>query len=323
MKSSISTALSPRLWPPKAAKVLFPPALAALLTMMIGASQRQPLTLAWAPIKLASLQTSLAGAIDTATDWVVSQQAFNWSSGNASLASLVQNSHWAEVSVIILLALLAGTTYQHQQTRQRQMDDIRKQIAADLHDEIGSSLSSIGLLGALARNGLSTPHTAARLLNQLVEETRQVSNALDDVVWSVSPRDEQSAYLGARMYRYAANLFENAGIAYQIDIPDEGLLTHVPTAQQRDLYFFFKEVINNIIKHAGATSASITLLPQKDGLQLTITDNGRGFDPSAQTLRNGLRNLSLRTTALRGRLSIRSAVKQGATIALWFPLPSR
>lgn len=291
--------------------------LALLLTTLLSASQCQPLHPDWVHANgirsVAGLSCVNAAIVHPAE--VIPNQA--------SVISLIRGSHWAEISVMILLTLLIGTSYQHQRARQQQMTAIRNQIAADLHDEIGSSLSSIGLLGALARNGLSNPHAAACLLNQLVEETRQVSNALDDVVWSVSPRDEQSAYLGARMYRYAANLFENAGIAYKIDIPDDGLMTRVPTHQQRDLYFFFKEVINNLIKHAGATSASITLLPQKDGLHLTITDNGRGFDPSVQTLRNGLRNLNLRATALRGRLSIQSALNMGTTVGLWFPVSTR
>lgn len=239
------------------------------------------------------------------------------------VASLLPANQWADVSVMVLLVLLIGSSYQHQRLHQKQMAAIRNQIAADLHDEIGSSLSSIGLLGALARNGLSEQHTSTSLLNQLVEETRQVSNALDDVVWSVNPRTDQGAGLGSRMYRYAANLFENAGIAYQIEMPDDALMARVPTEQQRDVYFFFKEAINNLIKHATASSATITLLPQKDGFKLTIADNGRGFDPEKHTTRNGLRNLSLRATALRGRTSVQSTINQGTTIHLWFPLPTR
>jgi signal transduction histidine kinase len=318
MKFALSISFLSKLYP-KPAKTPFWVLTTGLLAVLAGTSQRQSISTDLIPVGVAWAVQAMADFVTTTSAWAFNQPPL----AGASLASLVQGNHWAELSVMVLLVLLARSSYQHQQMRQKQMDTIRNQIAADLHDEIGSSLSSIGLLGALARNGLSDPLKAACLLNQLVEETRQVSNALDDVVWSVSPRDEQSAYLGARMYRYAANLFENAGITYRIDIPDEGLLTRVPIDQQRDLYFFFKEVVNNIIKHAGATSASITLSPQKAGLQLTITDNGRGFDPSLGTLRNGLRNLNLRTTALRGRLSIQSAVKQGTTIGLWFPLPSR
>lgn len=235
----------------------------------------------------------------------------------------VHTPQWPLFFVGSLFLLLFGVVQYNQHARKKQIQAIRNQIAADLHDAIGSSLSGIGLLGALARNTTADPARSTYLLDQLIEETRQVSNALDDIVWSVNPRLEQSASLGARMYRFAATLFENDGIIYQIQLPEEALLTRVTTEQQRDLYFFYKEVVNNIHKHAAASSTLITLLPHQNGLQLTIRDNGRGFDPSIKGERNGLRNLHLRAQSLNGRLSIQAAPGVGATIQLWFPLLSR
>ncbi|NID10219.1 sensor histidine kinase, partial [Fibrivirga algicola] len=248
------TALSTDLWPLNMAKPRLYVLLCIELIILLGLSLQLTLPADWLAISKASqLASALSGLVGSATDWVRHRPSVDWLPEQPLLTSLLHTGRWAELSVIALFGLLISSTYIHHRSSKKQMDDIRNQIAADLHDEIGSSLSSIGLLGALARNGLSDPHKSACLLNQLVEETRQVSNALDDVVWSVSPRDEQSAYLGARIYRYAANLFETAGIAYQINMPDESVLTQVPTAQQRDLYFFVKGVVSNIIKHAGAT----------------------------------------------------------------------
>lgn len=218
-----------------------------------------------------------------------------------------------------IIGVLYGL-YRYRVNQLLRVQRIRNRISADLHDEIGSSLSSISILGAMANQTLPSGHPSGSMVERIVSEARQVSGSLDDIVWSINPHNDALSNLIARMNRYAAELFEASGIHYTIHIPDDIRQLKLPMEKRQDFYLIFKEAVNNLVKHAQATEATIRIHVDNRQLHLLISDNGVGFDPMKATDRSGLRNMHARAQKLQGKLTIQATPKNGTTLKLDFPV---
>lgn len=227
---------------------------------------------------------------------------------------------WFRVLMATLVVSLLYGLYRYRINQLMRVLHIRNRISADLHDEIGSSLSGIGILGTMIRQNLPAEHPSGSMVERIVTEARQVSNSLDDIVWSINPNNDELSSLIARMNRYAAELFEASGITYQIAIPDSIQHLTLPMEKRQDLYLISKEAVNNLVKHAQATQASLKISVEQHHLYLEVSDNGVGFDPQAETQRNGVRNMLTRAKNLHGELTITSSPGRGTSLTLSFPI---
>ncbi|GAB3012016.1 hypothetical protein GCM10027185_02630 [Spirosoma pulveris] len=227
---------------------------------------------------------------------------------------------WFRLLLATLVISLLYGLYRYRINQLMHVLQIRNRISADLHDEIGSSLSSIGILGTMIRLNLPSQHPSGAMVERIVTEARQVSNSLDDIVWSINPNNDDLGSFIARMNRYAAELFEASGISYQIAIPDSVQQLNLPMEKRQDLYLIAKEAVNNLVKHAQATQVSLKINVESNRLHLEVSDNGVGFDPHAETQRNGVRNMLTRAKKLHGELTITSAPGQGTSLKLSFPI---
>jgi signal transduction histidine kinase len=229
---------------------------------------------------------------------------------------------WFKLLLAGMGAALLYTLYRYRVSQLLRVQHVRNRISADLHDEIGASLSGISIIGLMAQKGLPERHPSAPLLERMMEEVHQISGALDDIVWSINPKNDELDSLIARMTRYASELLEARHIECHLVLPRRPEHLKLSMEKRRDFYLFFKEVINNLAKYAGCTQARIEITLERQYLRLVVRDNGVGFDPLAPSERNGLRNLKKRAESLRGRLSIDSAPGAGTTVRLEFPVPN-
>ena len=110
---------------------------------------------------------------------------------------------------------------------------------------------------------------------------------------------------------------------YSFDVQIRRLEEGVPLDFKRDLFLMFKEILNNIVRHAEATEVAIQMSLLRGQLDLEVVDNGTGFDPEADGFRagNGLRNLQRRADSLGGKLKIRSGDGAGTTVHLTATVP--
>jgi signal transduction histidine kinase len=154
----------------------------------------------------------------------------------------------------------------------------------------------------------------------MVEEARQMSGSLDDIIWNISARNDSLASMIARMRRYASEVFEAKRILHSLSMPEDLEELTLSMEQRRDLYLIFKESVNNIVKHSHCSRASVTVTVIQKDLVLQIQDDGVGYDPATHTNRNGLVNLRERARNLKGRLDIESGPGKGTSIKLVFPL---
>jgi ligand-binding sensor domain-containing protein/two-component sensor histidine kinase len=227
---------------------------------------------------------------------------------------------WFRIGILILFVLMFYTFYRYRINQILHMQKVRDAISSDLHDEIGSSLSNISLMGTIAKSNLNDSHPTSTFLEKIVQESRMISNALDDIVWSINPQNDELSKLVARMVRYCSDIFEAKGIAYELDVKDKFENLKLSMEGRRDFYLIFKEAVNNLVKYSDCTKAKIQIHPDQGRIWMMISDNGKGFDQNNIHDRNGIKNMKKRSLKLKGKISIDSKPGQGTSIKLDFPL---
>ncbi|GGB14345.1 7TM diverse intracellular signaling domain-containing protein [Puia dinghuensis] len=198
---------------------------------------------------------------------------------------------------------------------QLRMQHIRNKIAQDLHDDIGSTLSSISILSELALREKSSSQTM-ETMNEIKDSSLMLMDRMDDIVWSISPRNDSLENLLIRIRHFATTLFEAKGIDYTIDIQKNIHEVQLPMDHRQHIYLILKEAINNLVKYSDATQALLEVRFDREHLTLCVRDNGRGFDAGASFTGNGISGMRRRAEGMNARVAIASVPGQGTTIRL-------
>lgn len=215
----------------------------------------------------------------------------------------------------VLLALFAlsslGLLISRNKAKQRARElEIRSTLAADLHDEVGSSLSGIFLLSQVIKNQKDTQRKE-ELFDTLTRNVRETVDQVKDMVWTIRPDGESQ--LSQRMERFAYDLCASAEIELELQLQD---VTGLTMEQRRNIYLIFKEAVNNAVKYAKATLLKIDLFQENQSITLQVMDNGIGFDTLQPQGGNGLRNIKRRAEELNALLSVVSSPGHGTTLRL-------
>jgi len=206
-----------------------------------------------------------------------------------------------------------------------QLEQLRTRLSRDLHDDIGSTLSSINILSTVARRKAETGDEAgaAASLSGISERTQRLMRNMSDIVWSVDPEKDTMEELLVRMREFGAAVLEPKGITYRFASARE-LGIALPPAMKSNLYLIFKEAVNNAAKHAQATEVIVSFSRENNRLRMTIADNGQGMESRGSLGNtaggNGLRNMHARALEMKADLFVNSIPEQGTTIGLVVPL---
>ncbi len=198
-----------------------------------------------------------------------------------------------------------------------QLDLIRKRIASDLHDDIGSNLGCISLIARTARRDLTRLHGPEEIaddLNEMESIARESSLAIRDIVWLLERRQDSIGDLVQRMRETANRLLRE--IHYTVDCNTSKTASRLSLDAKRHLFLFYKEAIHNVLKHSKASNVSIRLWDENDKLALEIIDNGVGIpaQPTGELLT--VSKLEDRARVLDGTIEIQSAKESGTRIFL-------
>jgi signal transduction histidine kinase len=199
------------------------------------------------------------------------------------------------------------------------LQKVRNRIATDLHDDIGTTLTNISILSELSKKNLQKEE-AATFLDRIAEEVHNSSQALDDIVWSINTKNDTLEETVARMRRYAAEVFDAANITYTLQLDEQFESYKLNMEQRRDCFLIFKEAINNIYKHANAKHVEIKVWIEKGHLHMIIHDDGKGFDTTTITHRNGIKNIHNRIEKWSGKITMNSVKGEGTVTKVNFPL---
>lgn len=225
---------------------------------------------------------------------------------------------------LVLGALYAAHRYRVE--RLLEMERMRSRIAADLHDDIGSNLSSIALLSEMLQGrlrpdgssleeqrGSETNELEQRQLLRIERAAEETVSALKDVIWLVDPKHDNLADLTRKMRRVAGELL--GGTAYTFGVPDPFPSRRLDMTFLRNTFLIYKEALHNIAKHARAEHVAIEVAIDQGVLVLRIRDDGTGFRMGeAQGRGHGLKNMRQRAEQAGGRIEIESMPGRGTQI---------
>ena len=226
---------------------------------------------------------------------------------------------WKTWWFILLSICCAGTViyivYRYRLQQALKLEKLRMKISTDLHDDIGSTLSSISILSDIALRE-KTRSKPGEMLNEIKENSISLMDKMDDIVWSINPKNDSLENLLLRMKRLASKVFEAKKISYSIDIHDAVKEVKLPMQYRQHIYLVLKEAINNIVKHSGCTRAVIDVTYRQHVLEVIVRDNGKGFDKNDTSFGNGLMSMEERAKMLNTTLDIRTGKDTGTDITL-------
>jgi ligand-binding sensor domain-containing protein/signal transduction histidine kinase len=196
----------------------------------------------------------------------------------------------------------------------------RARIARDLHDDLGVGLTEIGLLGDLASAPAATLDTSRGFLHEITGRARELVVMLDEIVWAINPANDTAQSLSDYFFRYAQNLLQRAGIRCRLEVIEPFPNCGLNAEERHQLFLAFKEALNNVIRHSGATEVRVSLAVQEEHLMIRVTDNGHGPNQAkAEGSQDGLKGMQERLLRLGGRCDIAAVAEGGMSVKLLIP----
>jgi two-component system sensor histidine kinase UhpB len=217
------------------------------------------------------------------------------------------------IGLFIILIIIAATVIRNR--RIKQLQNIRNSIADDLHDDIGSTLSSISIMNELAK--AKSPE-ALPLLTSIGESTSAIQENMSDLVWTVNPNNDHFENVLQRMHLFATEISDAKNMELEFKTDASLNASRLTMKQRKNLYLFFIEAINNAAKHSGAKKIIINFSKKDHHIELNITDDGNGFNTSATFNGNGMNSLKKRADELNAKYNITSITNEGTAVQLKF-----
>jgi signal transduction histidine kinase len=161
--------------------------------------------------------------------------------------------------------------------RQHALERERARIARDIHDDLGASLTRITLLSQSIRSEVEGQSEATAEVDQIYDTARQLTRAMDEIVWAVNPKHDTLDSLVSYLGRFAQHFLAAAPIRCRLDVPLSLPSWALTSEIRHNTFLAFKEALNNVVKHAAATEVRVSLELHPNGFVLSVVDNGRGF----------------------------------------------
>jgi len=252
-----------------------------------------------------------------------------WNETGAAVEFYLQprfyQTYWFYLLVALLLALTAWQLYRLRVKRMafefRAVLAERNRIAREIHDNLAQDILGISVqLELVAR---LMPGAAGAAKGHLDRARMLVRNSMTEArryVWDLRSEELRKKDLPAVLSDTTKRLTADTGIEAVVDVT--GPLQPLPVLVETNLLRIGQEAVNNAIKHAQASRINVNLNFDTHSVRLSVSDNGRGFDPNQQVADGhfGLLGMRERAEQIGGLLSIQSTQERGTEIAIDVPL---
>ena len=230
-----------------------------------------------------------------------------------------QRTIWFYIAILLFVILLAYLIYRIRLRQVLAIQEVRNKISSDLHDDIGSRLTNIRMLSLVSESETIPAFERGQYLKKISEEALASGEALDEIVRNMNIHDEEFEDVIARMRHYAGSIFNNGATKLKMHVDEKVAVKKMKFEKQRDLFLIFKELLNNIRKHANAKLVSVFFKINENNLVLEVTDDGAGFDMKEFTDRNGIKNIKYRIKKWNGKVSINTKKGNGTRTSIILP----
>jgi signal transduction histidine kinase/ligand-binding sensor domain-containing protein len=224
---------------------------------------------------------------------------------------------WFLSTLLAIIAMIAYGMHRLRIKRILAVEKIRNRVARDLHDDMGSTLSTINILSSMAKAKLNTDVVkTGEYINKISDNSQRMMEAMDDIVWAIKPANDTMQKVVGRMREFATNVFEAKDIELDFKADEAVYDVKLNMEARRDFFLIFKEAVNNAAKYSKCEQAAVHVFVEKNKLLLQVKDNGIGFDIKTADSGNGLGNMQKRADAIKGKLEINSAIGSGTEVML-------
>jgi signal transduction histidine kinase len=245
---------------------------------------------------------------------------------NLEITEVKQKQELTNTRLLVALIAIAFLTtaflvYRYKQNQKLSLAKVRNKISQDLHDDIGASLSSLQIYGAIAEKTITEdPPKAKEMMYKIAVQSRQLMENMNDIVWSMKTNDVNTTSLVAKIKNYGADLLNEKNIVCHYNILPETEHSLQTIKARKNILLIIKEAMNNIAKYSNATEATIDFRQEGTNLVLIISDNGTGFNAGSVKKGNGLTNMQQRIQEINGNLIVEATPGKGTVINAVFPL---
>jgi signal transduction histidine kinase len=229
-----------------------------------------------------------------------------------TVAPFLWQTWWFRGAALALCALLLTAAHRYRVQRALELERLRVRIAADLHDDVGSTLSSIALLTDMLQTREQLDDREQVQLRRIHRAASDAIDALRDVIWIVDPKHTTLAELLTRLRRVAADMLE--GTNWTFDCTPATPERVLDMAFMRTVLLIYKETLHNIATHARAAHVRITIADADGVFDMCIEDDGAGFDEADTRRGRGLDSMRRRAQLAGAQLHIDSARGRGTRI---------
>jgi ligand-binding sensor domain-containing protein/two-component sensor histidine kinase len=262
----------------------------------------------------------------------VSNNPGEWSKEVATIKIVIIPPLWKRWWFFVLCGLAVSgiiyAVYRYRINELLKRQGIRNKIAQDLHDNMGSTLSSISVYSQVAhiQNENGKKEELNQILSKISTTSTEMITEMNDIVWAINPRNDSMEKIVQRMESFAKPLLAARNIRFDFQYDKQMLQTNLEMEKRKNFYLIFKEAVNNAIKYSGASELKVHIKYNHGRLELIVQDNGVGFnvekEMKVQSLSgNGLKNIQMRSKEMGAELQIQSSPGGGTTVYLNSPIP--
>ncbi len=228
---------------------------------------------------------------------------------------------WFYTILAIIISAIAVFIYRQRINKLLAVEKLRARVARDLHDDMGSTLSTINILSSMAKTRMAEdPKKTSEYISRISDNSQRMMEAMDDIVWAIRPDNDNMQKITARMREFATGILEAKDIELDFTVDEKVNDVKLNMEDRRDFFLIFKEAVNNVAKYSRCSKCIIRISFVQKRLLLTVADNGIGFEVGEVDSGNGLSNMQKRAEALRGRASVQSAPGNGTNVTVNIPV---
>jgi len=197
----------------------------------------------------------------------------------------------------------------------------RNRIASDMHDDLGSDLTKINMMTELIKIQTQANDEDQKTIGKISDIVSQSISKLDDIIWALNPSNDSLANLSGFVTNYCLNFFDGSStkVDVKFDLQNQDIILNA--RQRRNMYLVIKEISNNSLKYAKASTFFLHLSSDEKNITIRIGDNGIGINENAKReFSNGLKNIEKRIRELNGMVNMTSESGSGTVYQIVIPI---